>query len=75
MDNFSVNFWGIMVFKGILQVVIDKLVVIVLEMFKNGWVVGKMKVGGSSMYVMIWDEVKVMWVAWEVILKELLVGF
>ena len=74
IDNASVNFRGVMVPKGTPEAVIELLAAKVPEMFANSRVSGKMKAGGSPMHIMTRDEVKEMWAAREVTLKELLAG-
>ena len=74
VDNASVNFRGVMVPKGTPQDIIDKLATIVPEMFKHKKVAGKMKQGGSPMYIMTRDEVIAMWAARQATLEELLKG-
>ncbi|MBL4750013.1 MAG: tripartite tricarboxylate transporter substrate binding protein [Amylibacter sp.] len=74
VDNASVNFRGVMVPKGTPQNIIDKLAIIMPEMFKHKKVAGKMKQGGSPMYIMTRDEVIAMWAARQATLEELLKG-
>ena len=74
VDNASVNFRGVMVPKGTPQEIIDKLAATVPEMFAHKKVAGKMKQGGSPMYIMTRDEVIAMWAARQATLEELLKG-
>ena len=74
VDNASVNFRGVMVPKGTPQDIIDKLAATVPEMFAHKKVAGKMKQGGSPMYIMTRDEVIAMWAARQATLEELLKG-
>lgn len=72
VDDSSVNFRGVMVRKGTPQEVIDKLAVVVPEMFKDPKVLKQMKAGGSPVKVMNRDEVQAMWKRRQAYLTDLL---
>ena len=72
VDNSSVNFRGIMAPKGTPEEILSYLSKTSVEMFNNKRVQGKMKAGGSPMFIMERAQVQAMWKERQAYLTDLL---